>query len=162
MKRLRVCDRVTTSHEACTSGTSRVLKVASLQQLKMETFIPAPADREMWSVITYLNAQSIAPIEIHCQLCHYGHTRLDDKHISCKSSSGMSHHRPPYRLDLAPGDLRLLLHLKKSLCGQRKGFQNDRDTEMSVTVVPIPGGKLLQHRDIKVGSTVRQISQFRR
>ena len=28
---------------------------------------------EVWSVIKFLNAQSIAPIEIHCQLCQvYG------------------------------------------------------------------------------------------
>ena len=50
---------------ACTSGTSRVLTVASLQQLKMEALIPAPADCEVRSVIKFLNVQSIAPIEIH-------------------------------------------------------------------------------------------------
>ena len=40
-----------TSHDACTSGTSRVLTVASLQRLKMEALIPAPADCEVRSVI---------------------------------------------------------------------------------------------------------------
>ena len=89
MVRLRVRDRVITSHDACTSETSRVLTVASLQRLKMEPLIPAPADCEMRSVIKFLNAQSIESIEIHRQLCHvYGHARLDGQHISCRSSAG--------------------------------------------------------------------------
>ena len=75
MKRQHVCDRVMMLHYACTSGTSRVLTVASLQQLKMEALIPAPTDYEVWSVIKFLNAQCIVPIEIHSQLfpaviCH--------------------------------------------------------------------------------------------
>ena len=56
--------RVITSHDECTSGTSRVLTVASLQRLNME----APADYEVRSVIKFLNAQRITPIEIHRQL----------------------------------------------------------------------------------------------
>ena len=38
---------VMTSYDACNSGTSRVLTVASLQRLKMEALIPAPADCEV-------------------------------------------------------------------------------------------------------------------
>ena len=39
----------------------------------MEALIPAPADCEVRSVIKFLNAQNIAPIEIHRQLCRvYG------------------------------------------------------------------------------------------
>ena len=39
----------------------------------MEAHIPAPADREVWFLIKFLNAQTIAPIEIHSQLCRvYG------------------------------------------------------------------------------------------
>ena len=53
------------SHGAGTSGTFRVLTVASLQRLKMEALIPAPADCEVQSVIKFLNKQGIAPIEIH-------------------------------------------------------------------------------------------------
>ena len=68
VKRLRVCDRVMASHDACTSETSRVLTVASLQRLKMEALIPEPDDCEVRSVIKFLNAQSKAPIEIHRQL----------------------------------------------------------------------------------------------
>ena len=48
-----------TSHDARTSGTFRVLTVASLQRLKLEALIPAPADCEVRSVIKFLNAQSI-------------------------------------------------------------------------------------------------------
>ena len=55
-----VYDRVMMSHDACTSRTSRVLTVASLQRLKMEAQIPALADCEVQSVIKFLNAQSIA------------------------------------------------------------------------------------------------------
>ena len=76
-----------TSHDACISGTSRVLTVASFQRLKMEALIPAPANCEVRVVLKFLNAQSIAPIEIHRQLCQiYGHTRLDGQRISCSSS----------------------------------------------------------------------------
>ena len=89
MKRLHVRDRVMTSLVACSSGTSRVLIVASLQRLKMEALIPALADCETRSCIKFLNAQSIAPIEIHRQLCLvYGQTRLEGQHISCRSSAG--------------------------------------------------------------------------
>ena len=86
---LRVSNRVMTSHETFTSGTSRILTVASLQRLKMEALNPALADCEVWSMIKILNAQSIAPIEIHRQLCQfYGHTWLDGQHISCSNSGG--------------------------------------------------------------------------
>ena len=88
MKRLRVRDRVMTLHDACTSRMSRVLTIASLQQLKMEVLISAPADCKERFVITFLNAQRIAPIEIYGQLCQVnGHTWLDDQHI-CRSLAG--------------------------------------------------------------------------
>ena len=53
----------------CTSVTSQVLTVASLQRLKLGDLIPAPADCEVRCVIKVLNAQSLAPIEIHLHLC---------------------------------------------------------------------------------------------
>ena len=81
MKRLRVHDRVMTSHDACTSATSRVLTVASLQRLKTEILIPAPADCEVRSVLKVLNAQGIA-IEIHRQLCEvYGPNVMNKKMV---------------------------------------------------------------------------------
>ena len=68
-------------HDAYTSGISRVLTVALLQRLKMEALIPASADCEVHSIIKFLNAQSIVPIEIHRQLCQvYDHTRLVVQH----------------------------------------------------------------------------------
>ena len=89
MKRLCVRDRVMTSHDVCTSGTSRVLTAPSLQRLKMELLIPAPADCEVGPVIQFLNAHSIALIEIHSQLCQvYGHKRFDDQHIPYRSWVG--------------------------------------------------------------------------
>ena len=71
VKRLRVCERVMTPHCACTSVTSRVLTVTSLQRFKVEALIPAPADGDVRSVMKFLNAGSIAPIEIHCRLCQH-------------------------------------------------------------------------------------------
>ena len=139
-----VHDRVMTSHDARTTGTSRVLTLPSLQRLKMEALIPAPPDCEVQSVIV-CDAQNITPIEIHRQLCQaYGYTRLDCQHISCRSSAGRSliiiH---PISPDLAPSDFHLFLYLKKFLSGELQRFQNDREAEMSVTVVPIPGGRRL-------------------
>ncbi|KAJ4430990.1 hypothetical protein ANN_19583 [Periplaneta americana] len=44
-----------------------------VQRSEMETLIPSPATCEVRSVIKFFNAQSIAPIEIHRQLCQvYG------------------------------------------------------------------------------------------
>ena len=65
VNRLHVRERVMSSHDSCTSGTSRVMTVASLQRLKLEAFIPASAYCEVRSVIKLFNAQSIALIEIH-------------------------------------------------------------------------------------------------
>ena len=73
-----------------TSRTSQVLTVTSLQRLKMEALIPAPAGCEVCSVIKFLNAQSIALIRIHHQLCQImaGYTWLESQHISCWSLVG--------------------------------------------------------------------------
>ena len=53
---------------------------------------------------------------------------------------------PPYSPDLAPSDLHFFLHLKKFLPGHRQRFLNNREALMSVTVVPIPDGRVLRHR----------------
>ena len=55
-------------------------------------------------------------------------------------------HHPPYSPNLAPSDFHLFLDLKKFLSDQHQRFQNDREAEMSVTVVPISDGRLLRHR----------------
>ena len=52
----------------------------------------------------------------------------------------------PYDPDLTLCDFLLFLHLKKILSGQRQHIQNDRGMEMNVTMVPFPGGRLLQYR----------------
>ena len=135
MKRLHVRDKVMTSHDACTSRTSPVLIVESLQRLKVEALIPTPADGEVRSVITFLNAQSIAPNVIHRQLCQvYEHTRLGGQEISCRSSAGrcLIIILPMVRTS-RPVIFHNFLHLKKFLSGQRQRFQNDREAEMSVT-----------------------------
>ena len=78
-------------HISCSSSagkTSQGLTIASLQRLKMEALIPAPTDCEVQSVIKFLNSQSIALIKIHQLDQVYGHTQLDDQHISCRSSAG--------------------------------------------------------------------------
>ena len=54
-------------------------------------------------------------------------------------------HHPPYILDLASSDFNLFLQLKKFLSGHRQHFQNLREAEMSVIVVPIPDGRVLRH-----------------
>ena len=55
-------------------------------------------------------------------------------------------HHPPYSPDLAPRNLHLLLQLKKFLFDQRQRLQKGREAEMTVTVVTIPGGRLLRQR----------------
>ena len=84
-----------------------------------------------------------------------GPTRLDNQHISCRSSAVRTS-------DLAPSDFHLSLHLMKFLSGKRQRFQNNRGGDESHSLVPIPGGGLLRHSDTKIGTTIWQISQFRR
>ena len=151
------------SHDACTSGTSRVLTVASFQRLKMEILIPAPAEFEVRSMIKLLSAQSIMLTEIHRQLCQvYGHTRSNGQQISCRSSA----ERCLIIIHLIartsrPVIFHLFLHLKKFLSGRQFFSEWERGEECH-TVVPIPGGRLLRQRDTKVGRTVWQMSQLRR
>ncbi|KAJ4439498.1 hypothetical protein ANN_07622 [Periplaneta americana] len=57
----------------CQPDRSRLVPVAWQQWSEMEALIPSPAACEVRSVIKFFNAQSIAPIEIHRQLCQvYG------------------------------------------------------------------------------------------
>ena len=64
-----------TSHDACISGTFRILAVASVQRLKLEALIPVSADGELRSVIKFLNVQTIALIEIHDTRLVFGEIR---------------------------------------------------------------------------------------
>ncbi|KAJ4432082.1 hypothetical protein ANN_20696 [Periplaneta americana] len=59
--------------EYCEDIKSRLVPVAWQQWSEMEALIPSPAACKVRSVIKFFNAQSIAPIEIHRQLCQvYG------------------------------------------------------------------------------------------
>ena len=143
MKRLRVCYRVMTSHDTCTE--------ASLQRFKMEALNPTPADCEVRSVIKFLNAQSIAPIEIHRQLCQqsfpadfpllvaqncHGVPVVEKivHQVGAKATDTRTHskaHGVSIDNEIV---VHISLHLKKFLYGQRQRFQNDREAEMSVTL----------------------------
>ena len=112
-------------HDACTSGTSRVLIVASLQRLKMETLVPALADCKVRSVIKFLKKKGRGMLSAGVLLLHDSarpHTTPWSTHLL--------HELSP---DLEPSDFHLFLHFNKVLSGQRQRFQNDRGAEMCVT-----------------------------
>ena len=136
-----------TSHDACTSGTFRVLKVASLQRLKMEA--PITARLRLWNAVcdkvfeytkhsAHRNSSSAVP-------SLWAHT-VRQSHLLQEFTWQVFNRHAGYSPDLAPSDLHLFLHLKKFLFGQRQCFQNDRKAEMSDIVISVPGGRLLRHR----------------
>ena len=115
-----------TSHDALHWRTSRV---TSLQRLKLEALIPTSADCEVRSVMKFLIAQNIAPIEIHRLLCQdYGHTRLDVNTSAGVRLGGAYIIIHPISPGHAPSYLYLFLQLKEFLFGQR--FQNDREADL--------------------------------
>ncbi|KAJ4439459.1 hypothetical protein ANN_07583 [Periplaneta americana] len=81
-------------------GTSRVLSVASLHWLKMDVPIPAPAECEVRSVIKFLNAQGIAPIEIDRQLCQVYGKHLETSSLVEKTPRGTSFFGDTYIKDI--------------------------------------------------------------
>ena len=74
------------------------------------------------------------------------HTARRKTHLQQEFGWEVFNHHPSYSPDRTPSDFHLFFHLKKFLSGQRQRFQNDREAEMSFTVVPIPGGRLLRHK----------------
>ena len=76
----------------------------------------------------------------------WSHTARRSTHLLQEFCWEVYNHQLPCRPDLALSDVHLFLHRNKFLSSQRQRFQNDRDAEMSVTVVPISGGRLLRHR----------------
>ena len=52
------------------AGLPELSQLHILQRLKMEALILAPAESEVRYVIKFLNAQSLAPIEIHRSLIY--------------------------------------------------------------------------------------------
>ncbi|KAJ4445410.1 hypothetical protein ANN_07215 [Periplaneta americana] len=89
---VRVRESLVTWQSNAPGGTSRLLAaVASLLWLKMAALIPSHADCEIRSVIKFLNVQSIAPIEIHRQLCEvYGPDVLSKQMVRrwCRQFTG--------------------------------------------------------------------------
>ena len=96
---------------------------------------------------------------LSCSMIILSHTWLGCQHNSCRNSAGKCLITHPIAQPHT-SDFHRFLHLKKFLSGQHQCFQNDRETEMIVTVVPIPGSRLLWYKDTKVGPTVWQMSQF--
>ena len=136
MNLLSVRDRVTTSHDASTTWTSRVLTVASLQRLKMEALIPAPADCEVGA---QRHSTSVVPV------C--GHTRLDGQHISCRSSAGRCLIIIHLIARTSHPVNSIFSYTSRNSCLVMPAFSKwQRDGDECHTVVPIPGGRLLQHR----------------
>ena len=111
----------------------------------MEVLIPVSTDYEVQPVRKILNAQSMPPIEIliSCARSMATHGSMVNTSPAGVQLGGVCH--PPYSPDLVPSDFHLFLHLKKFLSSQCQSFQNDREVIMSVTVVPIPGSRLLYH-----------------
>ncbi|KAJ4441395.1 hypothetical protein ANN_11250 [Periplaneta americana] len=60
---------------------SRLVPVAWQQWSEMEALIPSPAACEVRSVIKFFTAQSIAPIEIHRQLCQVYRPNITSKQM---------------------------------------------------------------------------------
>ena len=115
MKRLHVHDRVMMSYDACTSRAFRVLRVASLQRLKMEAIIRAPADCEVRSGIKFLNAEH--SVDRNSSSVMPGlrtHTDRRPTHLLQEFCWEVFNHHPPYFPDLSPNDFHLFLHLKNS------------------------------------------------
>ena len=92
-------------------------------------------------------------------LCH---TWFDSQHISCRSSAGMyliTHLQPGPRVQWFPS----FLTPQEIPVQSVSAFSEwQRGGDEGHTVVPIPGGRLLWHRDTKAGPMIWQMSQFQR
>ena len=146
MKRLSVHDREIALSVACTSGTSQVPRVASLQRLKMEALIPTSADVKcgIYNKVSECTEHSTDRNTLSAVPGLWPHTARRATHLLQEFGWEVFNH-VPYSPDLAPSDFYLFLHLKKFLSGQPQRFQNDREAEMSINEVPISGGRLLLH-----------------
>ena len=116
-----------TSHEAFIIGTSRVLTVASLQRLTLETLIQVPADREVRSVKKCLKNKRRGMLSAGVVLLQDNArpgTVRGSTHLLQEFSWEVFNH-PPYSPDLAASDFNLFLHLNKFPSGQRQRFKND-------------------------------------
>ena len=135
-----------TSHDACTSGTSRVLTEASLRRFMMEALIPAPINCEIYVKVFKCTEHSNDRNSSSAVPGLWPHMARWSTHLLQEFDWEVFNHHKLYSLDLAPSDIHLFLHLKKFLSSRHQHFQNDREAETCVTVVPIPGVILLRHR----------------
>ena len=105
MKKRHVRDTVMTSHDVCTSGTSRVLTVASLQRLKIEALIPAPADCEVRSTIKVYDSteHSADRNSLSAVPGLWPHTARRSTDLQHKFGWKVFNH-PRYSPDLSPSD----------------------------------------------------------
>ena len=153
---MQVIDRVMTSHNTCSSWTSRVLIVASLQRLKMVALIPTPANCEVRSVMKIFKNKQSGMLNVGVVLLNdkFGHTRLDGQHISCRRSTGKCLIIHPIARTSHPV-ISIFFKCKEISVPAASAFSEwQRGGDECHTVVPIPGGWLLRHRNTKVGPTL--------
>ena len=150
-----------TSHGACISSTSWVLKVASLQRLKVEALISAPADCEVRFAIKFFNALSKALVEIHLQLCQvYGHMARRSTHLLLEFGGRCLIIIHPVTRTSRPVSS-IFSYTSRNSCPVSVVFSEwQTGWDECHTVITIPGGRHLRHRDTKFGP--RQMSEFRR
>ena len=74
------------------------------------------------------------------------HTARRSTHLLQEFGWEVFNYHPLHSPNLKASDLHFFLYLKKFLFGQRQRFQNDKEAELSVTVIPNLGGRLLRHR----------------
>ena len=116
---------------------------------------------------TVSNKREIIPkclflYEIYRHLCQvYGHTHLDGQYISYRSSAGRCLIIHPIART-SPLVISSFSYTPSNNCSVSVSVFRMTEAEISVTVVPIPGGGFLRHRDTKVGPTLWQMYQFTR
>ena len=135
--------------------------------------IPAPADCEVRSLIKFLNAQSIAPIEIHCQLWQQSfpadfsllvaHNCQGEpvvqkivRQVGAKATDTRTQSKA-YGVSIDNCDPSFVTPQEISVCSASAFSEWQRGRDECQTVVPIPGGRLLRHKDTEVGPTQAQI-----
>ena len=154
---------VVTSHDAFSTGTSRVFRVASVQRLKVEALIPAPTNCEMHSVMKFLNAQSTAT-DTRTQSKAHG-VSID---ISAavpwwrRWVSGPDHHRwwnvggTHYpKTQAAVNALSQSIFLQDEIQTDIVGAESDAHR---LRLVSIPGRRLLRHRDASWSHRITNVS----
>ena len=137
-----------TSHDEFTSGISRVLTVSSLQRLKLEALIPAPADFKVRSVIKLLKNKRRGKLSADTVLQDNArpHT-VRRHHISCRSSAGRCLIIHPIVRTSRPV-ISIFSYTSRNSCPICFSvFKWHRDGDECRALAPIPGGRHLRPRD---------------